>query len=148
MAGGWLSRGALGLSGILGKQYNKFDAKDTIGALIGQGFTGAAQKGLTRYAGMGRAAQRSIAGGTLGGMYGAFSDDTSVLGGAMMGAGIGAGSAGVGYGIRAGRRYGRMYGAGYGGQVSAGVRAMGRASGRFIRNTITKPYTSIQGLHV
>src|SRR3990167_508001 len=45
------------------------------------------------FGGLGKTARGSIVGGLAGGAYGAYSDNTSVLGGAMMGTGMGAGLA-------------------------------------------------------
>lgn len=95
-----LARGALSLASLLksmpgaGRRW----AGTAGGKLLASATAGAAS-GLTKYAAMQPWARRAIAGGVLGGAYGAVSDDTSIIGGALMGASIGAASAPIGRGL-------------------------------------------------
>ena len=88
-----------------------------------------AQIGMHRGANMlgafaGTTMGRGVLGGAAaGGLYGAMSEDTSILGGAMMGAGLGA--AGVRYGMPAAKVFRNMRGAGF------GIRSAGRGAASF-----------------
>lgn len=85
----------------LGAMSEGFFAKGGVGVrgvarALGGGATGAAGIGLDRLAGMSNFGMVGATGAAVGGLYGAFSDDTSVLGGMAWGAGIGMGSVGLG----------------------------------------------------
>ena len=99
-------------------------------------------------------ARSAITGAALGGMYGAISDDTSVLGGMAKGALGGVALRGAYGGAMAGRAmYGlaRAQGMGVGRSVAAagvglarGAYALGASSARFIGNTTTKAYNGFR----
>lgn len=91
------------------------------------GLLGAIGKGVGRSAwrGMGAAGRTATIGAGVGGVYGAFSDSTSVLGGAAKGAGAGLG---LRYG-RAGLRSAMRYTAGPH-SVRGAMRAFGGGAGR------------------
>ena len=96
-----------------------------------------------------RTAQFSAGGAALGGAYGAFSDDTSVLGGALKGAALGAGGfAAVNRGMMAagGYRGARALGMGRGKSLGMGLAMMGRKSARDIGNTVTQGFNSFKGM--
>ena len=89
----------------------------------------------------------TMAGGLAGGAYGAFSDDTSILGGMAKGAAIGAG---VGVGGVGARAYGKLRAGGFGaGKAASGAfKILGRRAGRFIGRSFgsNKTYGKINGL--
>lgn len=108
------------------------------------------------YKGLGPIARRTVTGAGIGAGWGMASDDTSVIGGAMMGAGIGAG---VGYGGSLYRNPAvrRAWNTGAGMGVGAAMRGAGqaagaimsndaRAAGRFIGRTGTRAYNYIRGI--
>lgn len=82
----------------------------------------------------------AITGAAAGGLYGAFSDDTSVLGGAMMGAGVGYGGL-LGYkAANIGLSHAVL---GHGWRRS--VQAMGRYSASTLGRTWSRAYNPIAG---
>ncbi len=93
-------------------------------------------------------------GAAAGALYGAISDDTSVLGGAMMGAGIGAGMRYGAKGISVMNRtasggLGAGFTRGFTGMARRDFRsalAVGKMSAVSIGNTLTKGYGRIRGL--
>lgn len=109
-----------------------------------QGLIGRGLGGLSRMSNTGLSA---LAGGIAGGTYGAFSDNTSILGGALGGAALGAGALGatrlgqMGLGryaaARAGGRGITHLAGGLGRRqaAAAGIRHMGRMSSRLIGRT-------------
>ena len=106
--------------------------------------------GLNKMAGMSDTGLSALMGGAAGGAYGAFAEDTSVLGGAMMGAGLG--MAGLGAtrlgqrgistyrGVRAGGSASRSQAAGL------AFRAMGAESRSYIGNSLTRATNRFNGL--
>ena len=91
----------------------------------------------------------AMGGGLAGGVYGAFSDDTSVLGGIAMGAGLGAGGYGaVKAGIKGYGRYSMARQAGFGAGQSLGAATFlaGQDAARFIGNTYSRAMNPIRGL--
>jgi hypothetical protein len=116
------------------------------GAMYGAG------QGLTRgmnYLGLGRRGQASLLGAGIGGAYGAFSDDTSVLGGMAMGAmapvAWRAGIAGLNRGLNASIR-----GAGIRKSMGAGLKgaglslyATGAAARGYIGSTMGRAFNPI-----
>ena len=117
--------GALGLGGKLASRH-----------LAGSAGAGLGLRGLTAFSGRSVMAQRAMLGGIGGGLYGAVSDNTSVIGGALAGAaiagpGISAGRLGAAAGRRglAEYRFGRQFmGEGVGQAASRGLARMGRYS--------------------
>ena len=104
---------------------------------------GAPGAGAARYfSGMSNISLSAVAGGAMGGMYGAMSEDTSVLGGIAMGAGLGAGGL---YSFGRGARYANSYAAGRARGISrsgsfsianhATYNAMAKDSAALIANT-------------
>ena len=94
-------------------------------------------------------AASSIGGGLAGGTYGAFSGDTSILGGAIKGAALGAaGYGGVQAGIAGYQRYsaGMALGLGAGKSLSAAAQLASRDSMKFIGNTKTKAINGFNAL--
>lgn len=85
------------------------------------------------------------AGAIGGGMYGAVSDDTSVLGGAIMGAGLGAGAYGAGRGITSYRGL-RVIGRSRSRAAYGALNLMGIDSKRFIGNTSHKAMNSFRAM--
>lgn len=83
----------------------------------------------------------AVGGAAIGGMYGMMSDDTSVLGGALMGAGLGA--AGMRYGPRGVNAF---RGAGRGGAgIGGGLMAAGRGMYRGARADVMGGYNAVKG---
>lgn len=149
---GALTRGA----GGLGSLSNRLFAAGGTGAAgvargLGGGLTGAAGLGLGRMARMGTPGLMGTMGAVGGGVYGAFADDTSVVGGAMMGAGLGAG----GYGAaRVGARgLGAYRGVMAGGSASrrqaaaVAMGAMGGMSRQFIGSSYNRAMNPIKGMY-
>ena len=95
--------------------------------------------GATARSMLGRTGMGALMGAGIGGAYGAFSDNRSVLGGAIMGAGLGAGIARYG---GAGLRRGILASRGIG--VSAGqvgtYGSLGRAAALGMRNTAKRDW--------
>lgn len=94
--------------------------------------------------------QSMIGGAAIGGLYGAFSDNTSVLGGMAMGAGLGAAGLGA---AKLGRKGYRAYmgarmssGVGRRAAMGAAVGAMGAMSSRFIGSSYNRAVNGFQGL--
>jgi hypothetical protein len=84
----------LGGTGLRGMGANLLSRPGRMGAVGGAAALGAGRAawGMAR---MGNVGLSATLGGIGGGMYGAMSGDTSVLGGALMGAGIGVGALGA-----------------------------------------------------
>jgi hypothetical protein len=141
-------RGGLGAAGGAASRYAMRNAF----AGGARGTTGLAAAGagdILRYtAGMSNLGLTATMGGVTGGIYGAFADDTSVLGGALGGAMLGAGGYG---GAMLGRRGLRAYGgfrrAGMGAGQAAGQAfgVMGDVSSAYIGNTARRAYNSFSG---
>lgn len=105
--------------------------------------------GLYRMSNMSNAGMWATTGAIGGGVYGAFADDTSVLGGALMGAGLFAGGYGAGrLGARGIRGYSlaRRYNLGRGQAAGVGMRAMGRMSQRFMGSMYNRAVNGFQGM--
>jgi hypothetical protein len=87
-------------------------------------------------------ARSALVGAGVGGVYGAFSDNTSVLGGMAMGAMAGAGGRGLfnagKYGVGTYRNMRNMFGQGRGAALADTFSAMADKSKSLIGNTITK----------
>ena len=91
----------------------------------------------------------AIIGAGVGGVYGAFSDNTSVLGGMVKGAALGAGGRaayGLGRGGMAMYGLGRGMGMGKGQAAWQAVAGMGRGAGSFIGTTTTKAYNGFRAM--
>lgn len=97
-------------------------------------------RGMIR-GGRSQAGTSAMTGALAGGMWGAVSDDTSVVGGALMGAGLGVGALGA---AKLGRRglsmynYTRGAGMGRGAAAAQGGLAMGGMAKSFIGNSYAK----------
>ena len=118
--------------------------QQNLGRLIG--FGGKGLRGISKMSNVGLSA---MGGGLAGGVYGAFSDDTSVLGGIAMGAGLGAGGYGaVKAGIKGYGRYSMARQAGFGAGQSLGAATFlaGQDAARFIGNTYSRAMNPIRGL--
>ena len=91
-------------------------------------------------------ARAAITGAVGGGIYGAFSDNTSILGGMAKGAALGTGLRG---GFAAGKvgaamyRMGRYGGRGVAGAATAAVLGLGKGSASLIGNTAKRAYNPI-----
>ena len=124
-------------------------AEGPFSSRLGMYARGAAGHGAVGAAGVfgaNPAAARALVGGTLGGAYGAFSDNTSIAGGAAMGAGLFAGAP-----LAAGRAKG-MYGAysmlrdagrGRGRALMSVLHSEGMASKQFIKRSYTRAVNGI-----
>ena len=114
--------------------------------------TGLMSRGFGSFAAMEPIGQRAVVGGVAGGMYGAFADNTSILGGAMIGAGIGAGSVGVdslgrtGYGAYKSAMM--APGLGRGKATADAFVAMGQQSRGFIGNTSRRALNGFRALGI
>lgn len=103
-------------------------------------FNLSALRGLPRYAKLG------IAGAALGGTYGAFSNNTSVMGGAAVGAGLGLAARPAYFGARAGMgmyNIARGMGMGRGTAAWQGLAGIGRGSAALIGNTANRAFGRI-----
>lgn len=142
-------RGALGAAGGRASRFGMRTAF-TGGARGALGLGAAGVGDALRYGSrMSNVGLSSVMGGVGGGLYGAASDDTSVLGGALMGAGLGA-LGGVAYNrapYMAGY-YKSLRGAGFGRGVAMKNVAQreAHASRRFIGNTYTRAANGFKGL--
>jgi hypothetical protein len=135
-----------------GSMYGKQSAGAAVSARdlgLGLGAIGVrgAGVGFRSLSKMSNAGLTSVGGAFVGGTYGAFSDDTSMVGGALIGAGIG----GAGYGAaRLGKRgmtaYGAMRHAGFGRSEAASfaMNRMGKMTARFIGNTYSRAAAPIK----
>jgi hypothetical protein len=116
-----------------------------MGLFSGLGFTGIG-RGLMRMGPYGRSA---LLGAGAGAAYGAFSDKTSVLGGALKGAALGVGLRG---GVAAGRAGSAMYrmarygGMSSGGAVAAAVAGLGGGSASLIGRTYNRAINGFKAL--
>jgi len=142
-------RSALGSGGASASRYAMRNAFS--GGVRGASGMAAALGGdILRYgSGMSNAGLSAVAGGLGGGLYGAMSDDTSVLGGALMGAGLGAGGYGaVALGRRGLRSYGRFRGAGMGrGQAASNaLGVMGDVSREFVGSSYNRAVNGFSAL--
>lgn len=143
----FLSGGAAKAAGLQGIAEGAFASSPTWGNALKHDAMRYAAKGLGGLSQMSNAGLGAIAGGIAGASYGAFSDNTSVLGGAVKGALGGAGlvgaarlgSVGMGAFGRARRR-----GLGVGASAYRGLSAMGRFSKNTIGNTLSKAYNPIK----
>lgn len=117
--------------GSLGKLFGRGAVKAGMGNLAGRGLWGASMRSYS-LAMANPAARRAVAGAALGGIYGAFSDNTSVLQGMGMGAAIGGASAPITRGLRAGISVWRNQGR------SAALSVMGRNARGYIGQSYTK----------
>lgn len=102
--------------------------------------------------GFGRTTAGALWGGAAGGLYGAMSSDTSVLGGMVAGAGLGAGSArylGAGFisasKVGAGQKLG-AHAKSYGQAFGRGVLAQAKWDYRGARMAANQGYNRIRGL--
>jgi hypothetical protein len=89
----------------------------------------------------------AIIGGGLGGIYGAFSDNTSVIGGMFKGAALGAGARGAYTAGRAGigaYNISRGMGLGKGQAAWSAATGLGRGAGSLIGNTARRAYNPIK----
>lgn len=119
----------------------------------GQAVKNWGQLGAATFSGkLGRTAAGAAWGGTLGGLYGAMSSNTSVLGGIAMGAGLGAGGARYG---GAGLKRANMVGAGMGVKAHGMAAASAFGKGAFNRLRLdyrgasmmaNKGYNKIRGI--
>lgn len=139
-------RGSLGLAGGSASKYGLRNA--FAGGVRGIGGMAAAGAGdVLRYGSTMSNLGLSTAGGAIaGGAYGAMSDNTSVLGGAIMGAGLGAGAIGA---RRGAANYGlfRAYGFGRGKSAFLTLNSAGAGARNFIGDTSRRAYNSFRGLH-
>ena len=124
-----------GLAHAIGNPLARFGLGNS-GRMASAAIQGA--RGAYSFANMGSIGQRAITGATIGGLAGAFSNDTSILGGAAMGAGIGAG--GTLIGRSAAKTYGsyqgmRAFGFGRGRSASFAASMLASRSKNFINNT-------------
>ena len=85
------------------------------------------------WSGLGAAGKSTLAGAAAGGLYGAMSKDTSVLGGAIMGAGLGR------YGA-SGFRRGMLGYRGIGVSGAGGLSGAFRGFGRGVRNAFSRDF--------
>jgi len=139
---------------MLGKAFGYMASATAYGAARTGGLAsdifGIANRGAYGMVGASSTAQRAVAGGALGGAYGAFADDTSMLGGAAMGAGMGAASVSAGRGLGRGyNTYKRLRGLsgvniGRGQAGWAATVGAGQDSKKFIGNTMSKAYGSFR----
>lgn len=133
--------------GAIGAMKDSF-AYASRGSNLGSSIMGKLSFGLRALA-RNPALGRAVPGAVIGAGYGAFSDDTSVLGGALTGAAIGAGSVPLGRGARAGMSYYRgmrSMGQGRGRSAYVAMYGMGQDSARYIGGGFTKAYNTIKGL--
>lgn len=100
-----------------------------------------ALRGLARSAWASPYGKLGIAGAALGGSYGAFSNNTSVMGGALTGAGLGLAARPAYFGARAGAgmyNIARGMGMGRGQAAWQGFAGIGRGSAQLIGNTANR----------
>jgi hypothetical protein len=99
----------------------------------------AAWKSASSYTRMG------LAGAGLGAVYGGFSSDSSVLGGALKGGAMGLSAA---FGVRAAKRWNYLRAGGIGSGQTAwnAIRRTGAEAGRLIGNTSHRAYNSFKSL--
>lgn len=115
--------------------------------ILGEGGLNALSSGLGRISRAGPTGLYGATGAIAGGMYGAVSSDTSVLGGALMGAGIGMGAVGGASLARTGRlAYGMTRGLGRGRAASYALKAMGQQSSAYIRSGYTRAMNAFRGM--
>lgn len=106
---------------------------------------GKAWGGLAKFAGT-QLGKRALWGAGVGGAYGAFSDNTSMIGGALTGAAIGAAGPSVARVSRAGINAARYTRGGAAQRAAAGAFAMGRASRRMFGSAMNRAVNPISGL--
>ncbi|MBW1802320.1 MAG: hypothetical protein JRJ85_16520 [Deltaproteobacteria bacterium] len=147
---GWGADRLFGLTTAMGKAGGLTSAAGSVGArqtAMAYGARGASvgSQAFAGIAGANRAGARAVVGGVAGGTYGAFSENTSIMGGAAMGAGLFAGAPLAvtrgGSRLRAmGGIYGQARGMGMGrGQAAWGVAAgQGRNASQYIGNTANR----------
>ena len=141
-----LAAGGRGLSGASAKYGAGSGWRHAIGSDLMRYGGG----GLSRMSGMGNIGLSATLGGIGGGMYGAVSGDTSVMGGALKGASLGLGGLGAArLGARGFSRYGtaRAFGAGRSEAAGIAVGSMGRMSSAFIGNSASRGYNTFRGMY-
>jgi hypothetical protein len=111
-------------------------------------YAGMAGKGLVTAWGTGIGKSMMLGAG-VGGLYGGFSDNSSILGGVLKGATLGAGLYGAGVmGIRGSQiwKASRLRGMGRGASLAWTAQTLGRETRSLIGNTSTKAYNGFRAL--
>tara|TARA_Y100000310_G_C20685627_1_gene818749 strand:- start:3184 stop:3690 length:507 start_codon:yes stop_codon:yes gene_type:complete len=140
-----LGKGASRAARFSKSAYNRMGKAESMGGNIFENVLGAGGQSANKALRWGsRSSSRAygMVGAIGGGAYGAVSDDTSILGGAMMGAGLGAGGVQA---VRGARGFANRYAASAALTKGRGeaFRLAGMASGRHIGRSLSKSATSV-----